>query len=102
MKFNRFHYIFLLLVLLVGSCTKQEKAIFNEECGYVNFNVSQDKSLVIMNTRVEDPVYKVKILNSSDVAIKTFDNHKEIKDPIALKPGKYTIVGILHFLTFYK
>ena len=94
MKFNRFHYIFLLLVLLVGSCTKQEKAIFNEECGYVNFNVSQDKSLVIMNTRVEDPVYKVKILNSSDVAIKTFDNHKEIKDPIALKPGKYTIVGI--------
>ena len=99
MKFNRFHYIILLLMLLLGSCTKRESVIFNEECGYVNFNVSQDKSLVTMNTRVEDPIYKVKILNSSDVAIKTFDNHKEITEPIALKPGKYTIVGISYNLS---
>lgn len=93
MKLNRI-YILLLLLFSVVSCTRQEDVILKGENGYINFNVSQDKSLVIVNTRVADPIYKVKILNNAGVAIKTYDNHKEITGPIALKPGKYTIVGI--------
>lgn len=93
MKLNRI-YILLLLLFSVVSCTRQEDVILKRENGYINFNVSQDKSLVIVNTRVADPIYKVKILNNAGVAIKTYDNHKEITGPIALKPGKYTIVGI--------
>lgn len=93
MKLNRL-YILMLLLFSVVSCTRQEDIILNEESGYINFNVSQDKSLIIVNTRVADPIYKVKILNSAGVAIKTFDNHKEITGPIAVKPGKYTVVGI--------
>lgn len=93
MKLNRI-YILLLLLFSVVSCTRQEDVILKGENGYINFNVSQDKSLVIVNTRVADPIYKVKILNNAGVAIKTYDNHKEITAPIALKPGKYTIVGI--------
>ncbi len=87
-------YIILLLLFSVVSCTRKEDVVLNEENGYINFNVSQDKSLVIVNTRVTDPIYKVKILNSAGVAIKTIENHKEITAPIALKPGKYTVVGI--------
>ena len=93
MKLNRI-YILLLLLFSVVSCTRQEDVILKGENGYINFNVSQDKSMVIVNTRVADPIYKVKILNNAGVAIKTYDNHKEITGPIALKPGKYTIVGI--------
>ena len=93
MKLNRI-YILLLLLFSVVSCTRQEDVILKGENGYINFNVSQDKSLVVVNTRVADPIYKVKILNNAGVAIKTYDNHKEITGPIALKPGKYTIVGI--------
>ena len=87
-------FILLAICSFVLSCTKQEDVVLNEENGYINFNVSQDKSLVIVNTRVADPIYKVKILNSAGVAIKTIENHKEITAPIALKPGKYTVVGI--------
>ncbi len=94
MKFNRLYYVLLLFALMVASCTKHESAVVGKGSGYINFNVSQDRSLVIVNTRVEDPIYKVKILNSAGVAIKTFDNHKEITEPIALNPGKYTVVGI--------
>ncbi|MBR5857000.1 MAG: PCMD domain-containing protein [Bacteroidales bacterium] len=94
MKFNRLYYILLSLSLIVASCTKRERVEFDKGNGYINFNVSQDRSLVIMNTRVEDPIYKVKILNDAGVAIKTFDNHKEITEPIALNPGNYTVVGI--------
>ena len=86
--------ILFSICCFVLSCTKHEDVVINDGTGYINFNLSQDPSLIMVNTRVEDPIYKVKILNSADVAIKTYDNHKEITGPIALNPGKYTVVGI--------
>lgn len=93
MKLSRI-YILAIMIFSLVSCTKVEDGRPEKECGYVDFSVSQDKSLVTVNTRVDDPIYKVKILNGAGVVIKSFDNHKEITEPIALTPGTYTVVGI--------
>lgn len=84
--------LFLLLLGALVSCNKDGGVSGN---GYLKLDISQDESLIVVNTKAgEEPVYKVEILNSAGVSVATYDNHNDlVANPIMLKAGKYTVIG---------
>lgn len=92
-KFIRYNIITLgiSIFLLLGLVSCNKEGLFEPKTGYLKLGISQDKSVVVKS---DETIYNVKVLNSSDVIVASYENHNELVDtPLKLKEGTYKIVA---------
>ena len=86
--------IFFMAVLLSALFQGCEKEGLDGNAGYIVLNISQDKSVEVITKAGEEPVFRIEVMNSEGVIVKSYDNHNELlENPLKLVPGTYTVKG---------